>query len=150
MQPLSPDAASMLRAALALTLLALIMLLAMYATRLPAMAAAKIAPAAARHPRTALDKLPSAVRQVADNYNHLHEAPTTFYAAVFAIVLLGGADALHARCAWAYVALRAAHSAVQATVNHVPLRFALFAGSWAALGLMIGRAALQQAPLLLL
>ena len=129
----------MLLAVLALNCLSLVMCVAMYVTRLPAMARARIAPQEAAHPRTALDKLPSEVRRVADNYNHLLEAPTVFYAAVFAIVLLGEADATAARLAWAYVLLRAAHSAVQATANIVTVRFVLFALSWAALGLLILR-----------
>jgi hypothetical protein len=142
---LTPAAASMLRAALALCLLSAAMLVALYATRLPAMARAKVAPQDAAHPRTALERLPSGVRRVADNYNHLMEAPTVFYAAVFAVVLLGGADAAAARLAWAYVALRAAHSAVQATCNIVTVRFALFALSWAALALIIVRELARQA-----
>ena len=133
----------MLRAALALTLLSLVMLIFMYATRLPAMSRAKIAPQMALHPRTVLDKLPSEVRQVADNFNHLFEAPTMFFAAVFAIVLLGAADAVHANLAWAYVAARVAHSAVQSTVNIVALRFLLYITSWAFLGAMIVRALVQ-------
>jgi hypothetical protein len=136
---LAPAAVSMLRAALALCALSTVMLVALYVKRLPAMARAKISPQDAAHPRTALDRLPSDVRRVADNYNHLMEAPTVFYAAVFAIVLLGGADATAARLAWAYVALRAAHSAVQTTCNIVVARFTLFVLSWAALGAMIAR-----------
>ena len=136
---LPPSAVSMLHAALSLTLLSCIMCAAMYATRLPAMTRAKIAPQDASHPRTALDRLPSSVRRVADNYNHLFEAPTAFYAAVFCIVLLGGADATAALLSWSYVVLRVLHSAVQSTCNIVELRFALFALSWCALGLLVAR-----------
>ncbi len=63
----------------------------------------------------------------AHNYNHLHEAPTVFYAVALALALIGQGDGINATIAWAYVALRVIHSIFQATVNKVMLRFALFA-----------------------
>lgn len=135
---LSGQAPSMLYAVLAMLTLSLVMFLWMYATRIPAIQAAKLDPQAAMHPGS-LDVLPSSVRRVADNYNHLFEAPTVFYALVFLIVLLGHADAVHVICAWAYVALRVLHSLVQATANIVALRFTLFFASWAAMAVMIVR-----------
>ncbi len=139
---LPEHAASMLQSVLALNALTFVIFLTMYATRLPAMSRMKIAPQEAAHPRTALDRLPSAVRAVADNYNHLHEAPTVFYAAVFAIVLLGRADAVSARLSWGFVTLRLVHSAIQTTINKVTLRFAAFLLSWLCLGAMVLRALL--------
>ncbi|MEL7231327.1 MAG: MAPEG family protein, partial [Pseudomonadota bacterium] len=56
---------------LVLILWTLIMWIWMYATRLPAFSAAKIDPNEARHPGTYADRIPSNVRAVADNYNHL-------------------------------------------------------------------------------
>lgn len=140
---LSDSAQSILGAILAMGLLTLAMFLWMYATRLPAFARAKLDPQEAMHPGSYHDRIPSEVRRVADNYNHLFEAPTLFYAIALTIVLLGLADPLHAACAWAYFGLRVAHSLVQATVNRVVVRFSLFALSWAALGTMIVRAALS-------
>lgn len=137
---LPAEAESMLHAVLALTLWTFVVFVWMYATRLPAMARLKIDPQAAAHPGS-LNVLPSEVRRIADNFNHLHEGPTVFYAVVLALVLLGLADGLHAACAWAYVGARIAHSLVQATLNRVALRFLLFVASWAALALMIVRAA---------
>ena len=64
---------------------------------------------------------------MADNYNHLMEQPTIFYALVFYIYLAGQADQLHVWLAWAYVALRVVHSLIQCTINRVPLRFLVFA-----------------------
>ena len=136
---LSPHAQSILHAVIGMGLLSLVMLLWMLATRVPAMNRARIHPQAAAHTRDL--ELPSEVRRVSDNYNHLFEAPTVFYAVAIAVVLLGHADALHAACAWAYLAFRALHSLVQATFNRVMLRFALFALSWTALGIMIVREA---------
>lgn len=138
MIPLTENAASLLHAVLAMGALTLIMFLWMYVTRIPAMQKAKIDPQDAKHPGTY--ELPSRVRQVADNYNHLFEAPTLFYAVSISIALLGLADQLHVICAWTYVILRVVHSIVQATVNVVMIRFLVFALSWIALGVMIVRA----------
>lgn len=139
---IGPHAQSILQAVLGMGLLSLLMFLWMYATRLPAFGKAKLDPQDAMHPGTYHDRIPSEVRRVADNYNHLMEAPTVFYAVAFAIVLLGLADPIHAWCAWAFLALRVVHSLVQATINKVVLRFSLFALSWVALGTMIIRGAL--------
>lgn len=140
---LGSDAASMLRALMALAVLTLLMFVWMYATRLPAFSRAGIDPQDAMHPGTYHDRIPSSVRRVADNYNHLFEAPTVFYAVTLAIVVAGLADDGHEICAWAYVALRTGHSLVQATVNKVAVRFVLFAASWLALGVMIVRGLIQ-------
>jgi hypothetical protein len=67
------------------------------------------------------------IRSVADNYNHLHEQPTIFYAVMFFAALTGGGDALALKLAWSYVLLRVVHSLVQATFNRVIVRFSLFA-----------------------
>lgn len=142
MTELSAPAQSLLQSILAMGLLTLVMFIWMYATRLPAFSKAKIDPQDAMHPGTYSDKIPSEVRRVADNYNHLFEAPTIFYAVTLAIVLLGLADSVHVLCAWAFVVLRVLHSIVQATANKVLVRFSLFALSWVAMGIMIVRAAL--------
>lgn len=139
---LSPNDLSVLHAVLGMGVLSLVMFIWMYAKRLPAMSRAKVDPQAAAHPGS-LDGLPSDVRRVADNYNHLWEAPTLFYAMAFYVVVTGHADQLHVLCAWAYLGLRVLHSLVQATVNKVALRFTLFALSWVALGVMIVREALR-------
>lgn len=111
---------------LALASWTLIMWLWMYATRIPAMKAAGIDPQSAAHPGS-LNALPSKPRQVADNYNHLHEAPTIFYALAVYTHLAGTSDTLMVQLAWAYVGLRLLHSLVQATINIVMVRFLLFA-----------------------
>lgn len=142
MTELTAAGQSMLHAVLALGLLTLVMFLWMYATRLPAFSKAGLDPQEAMHPGTYHDRIPSEVRRVADNYNHLFEAPTLFYAATLSIVLLGLADGVHVIAAWAYVGFRVLHSIVQATVNKVAVRFLLFLLSWIALGVMLVRAAL--------
>jgi hypothetical protein len=77
--------------------------------------------------------LPPQIQWKAHNYNHLHEAPTVFYAVALALALIGQGDGLNAQIAWVYVALRIVHSIFQATVNKVMARFALFAASSLAL-----------------
>jgi hypothetical protein len=70
--------------------------------------------------------LPGKVRHVADNYNHLHEQPTVFYALAFYTYLAGNGDDLNVTLAWVYMGLRVAHSLIQNTVNKVMLRFVVF------------------------
>ena len=100
----------------------------MYATRIPAMQKAKINPQDAAQPGRGdwRDKVPANVHWKADNYNHLHEQPTIFYALMLAIVASGGGDMIALCLGWAYVALRIAHSLIQVTVNRVMLRFTVF------------------------
>jgi hypothetical protein len=129
----------MLGAVLALIILSLLVWVWMYATRIPAMQRARIDPQSAQHPGS-LDSLPSSVRRVADNYNHLMEQPTIFYALVFAIVLANLTDQFFIELAWAYVALRVVHTLVQCTVNNVTLRFSVFVLSTVVLMVMAGRA----------
>jgi hypothetical protein len=78
----------------------------------------------------------------AHNYNHLHEAPTLFYAVALVLALIGQGDGINATIAWIYVALRIVHSVWQATVNKVAVRFALFALSTLALFALILHAAI--------
>ena len=101
----------------------------MYVTRIPAMRAARVdLRRLVRDADATLDRLiPVEVQWVAHNYNHLHEAPTVFYAVALALALLGQGDGVGLWLAWAYVALRIAHSLVQATINDVMTRFSLFA-----------------------
>jgi hypothetical protein len=98
----------------------------MYATRLPALRRAKLVldPAAPRGEQMAT--LPARVRWKADNYNHLMEQPTLFYAVALVLALSGQGSGGNLSLAWAYVALRVVHSLVQTLVNKIEVRFALF------------------------
>ena len=133
----NPLTSSLLTPMLALIVWSLVMLVWMYAVRIPAIGKAGIDPATAKEP-TALDALPLAVRQVAYNYNHLMEQPTLFYALVIYSYLAGQQNAVNVALAWAYVAVRIVHSLVQATVNIVLLRFAIFAVSSLVLAVLAG------------
>ena len=117
---------TMLTPVLALIIWTLIIWGWLYATRIPAMKKARIHPQKAIHPG-ALAELPSEVRVVADNYNHLHEQPTLFYALAVYSHLVGVADPLNIWLAWGYVALRVAHSLAQIVLRRVMVRFTLFA-----------------------
>ena len=128
---------------LALILWTGIIWLWMYALRLPAFRAAGIKPDEARHPGSYADRLPPHVRSAADNYNHLHEQPTLFYALMAYIALTGGADALHAILAWAYVGLRVIHSFIQIVIGKVMLRFSVFTLASLCLFFMAGREAVR-------
>jgi hypothetical protein len=129
---------SFLTPVLALIVWTLIVWIWMYATRLPAIQRAKVDPQSAKHPGS-LDHLPSHVRAVADNYNHLLEQPVIFYALMFYVDLVGHGDHFALWLAWIYVGLRVVHSLVQNTSNYVPLRFFVFALSTVALMIMAGR-----------
>ena len=139
---LSSHSEGVLGAVVGLCLLHLVMLVALYATRIPAMIRRKI-PAQAGAVARDLGALLPDVRCFADNYNHLCEAPTVFYAISGAIVLLGHADTLHVACARVYLALRIMHSIVHVSGNVVIVRFLLFVLSWMALGVMILREAIS-------
>jgi len=126
---------------IALVLWTLVVWLWMYATRIPAMQKAEIDPQQAA--RTRVLELPPEVMWVSDNYNHLMEQPTIFYATVLAAQIAGQADGLNVALAWAYVLLRIVHSLIQNTVNVVMARFAVFTLSTIVLAVVAVRVALS-------
>ncbi len=113
-----------------LVLWSLIMLIWMALTRFPAIAKSgmdiKATPPGGRG--SDLDAvLPPSVNWKSHNYTHLMEQPTIFYATVAILALSGGGDGINLTLAWAYTAVRIAHSIWQATVNTImPVRFGLF------------------------
>jgi hypothetical protein len=139
MTHLDPFALSMLTAVFAMGLLTFAMGLWMSLARMPAMQKAGISLQEAAHTRDLAPRLPSEARRVADNFNHLFEAPTVFYAVTLAIVVAGRADAVYVGCAWAFVAIRVLHSLTQATFNRVAVRATLYGLSWLALAVLIIR-----------
>ena len=110
----------------ALVLWSFVMWAWLYATRIPALRAA----GAPLDPNMTLAELnariPPQVRWKADNYNHLMEQPTLFYAVALTLALAGAGGGLNVWLAWAYVALRVVHSLVQATMNVILVRFGIF------------------------
>lgn len=123
----------------------MVMWLWMYATRLPAMGKVEGLDAGKMVGGTGKsldDVLPGKVQWIAHNYNHLHEAPTVFYAVALVLAIAGAGDGMNAKISWAYVGLRVAHSLVQALWNRVAVRFALFVLSSIALIMLVVHAAL--------
>jgi len=129
---------TMIAPVMALVAWSLVIWLWMYIQRIPAMQKAGIKPQDARFPGS-LDRLPDTARQAADNYNHLMEQPTIFYAAALAIQVAGHADGMAVHFAWVYVGVRVLHSLLQVSINLVALRFLLFVVSTGVLAAMVIR-----------
>jgi hypothetical protein len=127
---------------IALVLWTFVMWAWMYATRLPAMARNRIVYDPNRPVAEFMNQIPAPVRWKADNYNHLMEQPTLFYAVALALAFLGQGGGLNADLAWAYTGLRVVHSLIQALINKVEIRFAVFVLGSLALFAMTVRAAM--------
>ena len=117
---------AILQPVVALVLWSMVMWAWLYATRLPAIVRGKVEMAPTMTSADLAARLPPSVRWKADNYNHLMEQPTLFYAVAVVLAQAGEGDGLNAVLAWAYVALRVVHSLIQATVNVIMARFSVF------------------------
>jgi hypothetical protein len=122
---------------LALAAWSLIMLVWLYATRIPAMMRMGVKPGQISNEPNAASKLPAWARNVADNYNHLMEQPTIFYATCLALQMLGQTWQINITLAWVYVGLRVLHSLVQSLGNIILIRFIIFVISSVVLGALI-------------
>lgn len=114
----------------------------MYATRIPAIRRAGIQLDPELPKGQQMGELPARVRWKADNYNHLLEQPTLFYAVALTLALLGAGDGLNLTLAWCYVGLRVVHTLQQSLWNKIEVRFVLFFLSSLVLVAMVIRAAL--------
>jgi len=123
-------------------LLTVVMTIWMFFTRISAMSKLKIHPQKGQDTYKLRELLPKEVSRVSNNYNHLFEQPTLFYAVALSIAVLGHVDVLHIGCAWIYAVLRITHSIVQATIDLVLARFVLFIMSWLVLSFMVIREAM--------
>jgi len=115
-----------LQPVVALVLWSFVMWAWLYATRIPALTKAKVPLDPAMTTAELAARIPPQVRWKADNYNHLMEQPTLFYATALALALAGQGDGLNVWLAWGYVALRVVHSLVQAIANVIMVRFGIF------------------------
>lgn len=116
----------------------MVMWLWMYVTRIPAilLMKMKLDPNAPRGEQ--MNLLPPKVRWKADNYNHLMDEPTLFYAVALVLAIIGQGDGVNLHLAWLYVGLRIIHSLVQANFNIIQIRFFLFIlSSFTLMGLII-------------
>jgi len=124
----------------ALVAWSMVMWVWMYATRIPAIQKLGMQLDSNAPRGEQMNQLPAAVRWKADNYNHLMEQPTIFYAVAFALALMEHGTGINLTLAWAYVGLRIVHSLWQNTRNVVMIRFYLFIASTLVLFPMTGRA----------
>jgi len=127
---------------MALVLWTFVMWVWLYATRIPAIRKNKIVMDPQRPGGELLAQLPAEVRWKADNYNNLMEQPTLFYAVALTLALLDADAGLNTGLAWLYVGLRVVHSLVQAIVNIIIIRFAIFMAASFVLLVMAIRAAM--------
>lgn len=136
-----PPSTEILAPVVALLLLTSVVWAWMYITRIPAIqkAGMKMDPYLPKGQQ--MSELPARVRWKADNYNHLLEQPTMFYAVALTLALLGAGDGLNATLAWTYVGLRVIHTLQQTLWNKIEVRFALFFLSSLVLIALIVRAA---------
>lgn len=137
------EASLILQPVFVVGLLTLVMTFWMFLTRIPAMSKLKIHPQQGQDTKALCKLLPSEVTRISNNYNHLFEQPTLFYAVAISIALLGHVDSVHITCAWIYAVLRIAHSLIQATIDLVLARFTIFLLSWFALAIMLIREAIS-------
>ncbi|WFC40560.1 MAPEG family protein [Pseudoxanthomonas sp. SE1] len=82
--------------------------------------------------------------RASDNFRNLFELPVLFYAGVLLAAQLGVTDTASLVLAWSFVGLRAVHSVVHCTFNHVMTRFVAYAlatlvlfALWARLALVL-------------
>ncbi|KAK4999283.1 hypothetical protein LTR66_001647 [Elasticomyces elasticus] len=120
MLSLATPSLSLLRPVIALNFWTFAMEAWMYATRIPAVSKYKV-PTTDGVSKTDFNaRIPPNIQWKADNYNHLMEQPTQFYAVAITLALLGADDGLNVGLCWFLV---------HATVNKIMLRFQLFAAS---------------------
>jgi hypothetical protein len=79
---------------------------------------------------------PAHVTQVQNAFQNQFELPVLFYALVALALATGHVTVLLVMLAWAFVALRFAHTFIHTTTNHVPRRFFVYAAGMAVLMLM--------------
>jgi hypothetical protein len=111
---------------IALVLWSFVMLSWLYVARIPAITRGKLVYDPFRPSEEFHAQLPARVRWKGDNYSHLMEQPTVFYAVVLALAMVGDGGGVVLILAWIYVALRVAHSLIQVLINKVMIRFSVF------------------------
>ncbi len=112
----------------------------MYAKRIPAMKKAGVPVQAYTTPDKAVELLPEAVNNSANNLKNLFELPVLFYGLCLFVYVTGAVDTGYVIAAWLFFAFRVVHSFVHCTSNIVMLRFYLYSAGAFALWFMLGRA----------
>ena len=122
---MEPAQAAILRPAAALVCLTAVVWTRLYVERVGEMLRRRIRPQSLATSVAALQE-----QRAAANFGNLCELPLLFYALCCALAAVPRAVKPHdVTSAWAYVGLRAAHSAVHCTYNRVTHRFAAYAAS---------------------
>lgn len=110
--------------ALAMVALTFVVWLRLYFVRIPEMRRLRI------HPQSVATSAGKAARLVdtraADNFSNLFEVPLLFYLALVVAHMSGQATPLVLGLAWAFVAGRVLHSAIQCSYNKVMHRFGVY------------------------
>ncbi len=124
-----------------LMLLTMVVWIYMYIRRLAWIAANNPDPQSISTPEKLNQVLPETVNYPSNNLKNLFELPVLFYGLCLYLALTDQVDQLYVYGAYAYLALRVAHSAVHCTINKVLVRFGLYVLSSAILWGMLCRAA---------
>lgn len=126
---------------LAMVSLTFVVLIAMYRRRVAQMKRERI------HPQAVATSAESAAKLTdsgsADNFRNLFELPVLFYFALAVSAIAGLDDAATLALAWAFVAARVVHSAIQCTYNKVMHRFRAYLFGAAILLALWGRIAMH-------
>jgi hypothetical protein len=125
---MSSNAVLLVAAALALVIVTFLVGARLLYTRVQEMREKRI------HPQAAATSVQMAARlvnvQAADNFRNLFEVPVLFYALVAMALATAHIPGWLVTGAWAYVALRVAHSFIHCTYNRVYHRLAVFMASF--------------------
>lgn len=113
----------------------------MYIRRLAWFAQNREAGVQIRTPEQLNSIIPEPINRSSNNLKNLFEMPVLFYVLCLYLLLFDQVDTLHVQCAYGFFVLRALHSAVHCTVNHVLSRFALYLLASVCLWVMVLRAA---------
>ncbi len=122
--------------AVAMAALTFAVWLYMYFRRVAQMKRERIHPQAVATSAQATARLTDS--SAADNFRNLFELPVLFYLAIVLAAQTAQVDPLTLGLAWAFVALRIAHSAIQCTYNKVIHRFYVYVSGGVALWLLWG------------
>lgn len=128
---------------LAMMLLTGLVWVFLYARRIPAMRAARLAVQTYTTPEKGIELLPEAVSYPVNNLKNLFELPVLFYALCLLLFVTGSVDNTYVAAAWSFVAFRLLHSVVHCTINHVMGRFICYLVSSLLLWFMVIRAAVD-------
>ena len=117
---------------LALALLTFVVGLLMYRRRVAEMRRRRVAPQSVATSAQMAARLEDT--RASDNFRNLFEMPVLFYAGMLVAYAAHLASPAYVAVSWAYVAARAAHSAIHCTTNRVMHRFPVFLASFGLLG----------------